>query len=106
MVSGICSWRVERSNDLPGAQVDLILDRDDNVIDLCEMKFTRERFLVTAEYHEKLLNKRARFLEVADKSKGVHLILVSAQDAVRNAYIDEFQKVIALDALFAPYITI
>ena len=106
VISGICSWRVEKSNDLPGAQIDLILDRDDSVIDLCEMKFTRERFLVTAEYHEKLLNKRTRFLEVADKSKGVHLILVSAQDAVRNAYADEFQKIISLDALFAPHITI
>ncbi len=106
VVSGVCSWRAERNKELPGAQIDLILDRDDNVIDLCEMKFTRERFLVTADYYEKLLNKRARFLEVAEKSKGVHLILVSAQDAVRNSYSDEFQKIISLDALFAPYITI
>lgn len=59
VVCGICSWKVERSDDFPGAQVDLILDRDDNEIDLCEMKFTRERFLVTAEYHEKLpINQR------------------------------------------------
>ncbi len=106
VVSGVCSWRAERNKELPGAQIDLILDRDDNVIDLCEMKYTRERFLVTADYYEKLLNKRARFLEVADKSKGVHLILVSAQDAVRNSYSDEFQKIISLDALFAPYLTI
>lgn len=34
------------------------------------------------------------------------MILISAQDVVRNAYIDEFQKIISLDALFAPYITV
>lgn len=106
LISGVCSWKVGRSDEFPGAQVDLILDRDDNVIDLCEMKFTRERFVITADYYKKLLNKRARFIEVADKSKGIHMVLVSAQDAERNAYLNEFQKVITLDALFAPYITI
>lgn len=106
VVSGVCSWKVEKNGELPGAQIDLILDRDDNVIDLCEMKFTRERFAITAEYNGKLLNKRARFLEVADKSKGVHMILISAQDAVSNSYLEEFQKVITIDALFAGHLTI
>ncbi len=106
VVSGVCSWKIDGNDELPGAQIDLILDRDDNVIDLCEMKYTRERFTITAEYYRKLLNKRARFLEVADKSKGVHMILISAQDAVRNAYLDDFQKVITLDSLFAEYIRI
>ena len=106
VVSGICSWKVDKSEELPGAQIDLILDRDDNVIDLCEMKYTRERYAINADYNEKLLDKRARFREVADKSKGIHMILVSAQDAVRNAYLDEFQKVITLDSFFAEYIKI
>lgn len=106
VVSGVCSWQTGKGAGLQGAQIDLILDRDDNVIDLCEMKYTREPFIITADYVEKLLNKRARFLEVADIAKGVHMVLISAQDAVRNAYIDEFQKIITIDALFAPYVTI
>lgn len=106
VVSGVCSWMVEKSEQRPGAQIDLILDRDDNIINLCEMKYTRERFAITADYKDKVLNKRARFLEVADKNKGVHMILVSAQGAVRNSYLDEFQKVVTIDALFAPYMTI
>lgn len=36
-----CSWSAKTENS--GAQIDLILDRADNVLNLCEMKFTRIR---------------------------------------------------------------
>jgi hypothetical protein len=39
-------------NREPGAQIDLVIDRADGIVDLCEMKHTREAFAVSAEYRE------------------------------------------------------
>lgn len=106
VVSGLCSWMAKSDCGRKGAQIDLIIDRDDNVIDLCEMKYTREPFYVDAEYEENVNNKRARFVQDTGTGKAVHLILISASGIDRSPYSDSFQKTITLDSLFSEYIGI
>jgi len=94
------------TKDERGAQIDLILDRDDDVINLCEIKFTREPFIVTSDYYNQVLVKSSRFIRDNKPSKAVRQILISVNGVKRNEYSDEFQTVITLDSLFAPYLTI
>ena len=103
VVSGVCSWQIKTNDDRKGAQIDLLIDRGDNVIDICEMKYTKDPFYITSDYEENLQNKRARFIEETGTDKAVHLVLVSAAGVVMNPYVGEFQKVITLDDLFADY---
>lgn len=100
-ISSVCSWQSSHSeNGQRGAQIDLLIDRDDQVIDLCEMKFTKEPYEINADEEQKLQNRRSRFVSETHTDKAVHLILVSASGVKRNSYSDEFQSVITSEELF------
>lgn len=99
-VSRVCSWYLPKNADSRGAQIDLILDRDDSVINICEMKYTRQPYEMTSEEETKVQNRKERFMTETGTDKSIHLILVSASGVQRNAYSDEFQAVITADALF------
>lgn len=98
---GWSSKAAEQENE-SGAQIDLLIDRNDDVIDLCEMKCTKVPFSMTREEYEKVQNRKNRFISETKTRKAIHLVLVSATGVKRNAYVDDFQKVITGADLFQP----
>ena len=48
------SWTVDGDNENPGMQIDLVIDRDDRVINVCEMKFSRKEYSVSSGYARKI----------------------------------------------------
>ena len=102
----MCGWQASGKEGGKGAQIDLIIDRNDDIVDLCEVKYSKEPYTVTSEYYDIVLNKTLRFKEDTKSTKSIHQILISANGVKRNAYSDEFQKIITLDSLFEPYIQI
>ena len=99
-ISRVCSWYQPTTSEKKGAQIDLIIDRDDNVIDLCEMKYTKQLYEMTSEKEQKVQNRRSTFIAETGTHKSVHLILVTANGVKSNSYSDEFQSVVTTDALF------
>ena len=103
-ISGIISseyaWWTGSDEKGNGTQIDLLIDRSDDVINLCEMKFTKAPFKIDANYDADLQNKRARFVERTHTQKAVHLTMVCAQGLVRNSYADEIQNVVEGNDLF------
>ena len=93
------SWRSKKKKD--GAQIDLLIDRRDDVINLCEMKCTDKAYEITADYRENLLNKAASFVEEIKTEKSVHITLISSNGCKRNEYSDVIQNVIEPDSLFS-----
>ena len=83
------------------AQIDLIIDRRDHVINLCEMKFSLNRFAITKDYHEKLRNKIAHFKAGTKTKKSVFLTFVTTYGLEKNKYYGIAQNEITLDSLFA-----
>ncbi len=104
-ISGIISseyaWWIDQKEGKRGAQIDLLIDRNDGVINLCEMKYTKAPFQIDANYEANLLNKRARFIEATQTRKAVHITMVSSQGLERNAYADEIQSEVSGGDLFA-----
>ena len=101
-ISTVCSWHTPPvPPDKKVAQIDLLIDRNDQVIDICEMKYTKEPYEMNVEEDMKLQNRRSRFVAEAKTDKAVHLVLVSANGVKRNSYSDEFQSVVTADNLFA-----
>ena len=98
----LCSWKSVETADKKerGAQIDLVIERDDNVIDLCEVKYTKEKYTVDTVYNEVIQNKKSRFIQELETSKAIHLVLISASDVNKNEYSEEFQKIILSDSLF------
>ena len=78
----------------------MLIDRNDQVIDICEMKYAKEPYEVSVEEDMRLQNRRSRFVSVTNTDKAVHFILISANGVKRNAYSDEFQYVITANDLF------
>lgn len=92
-------WAVRGDDDKEGTQMDLIIDRADHVVNLCEMKFYREEFRVTKEYNKKLNHRANLLMEGLPKRKVIHMTLVTTEGLVHNEYQSAFQKVITLEDL-------
>lgn len=98
VISQICSWR--SATNKPGAQIDLVINRADGVMDLCEMKFTKFPWEMTADDINDIMRKEDVFRKETATPKAIHNVLVSASGVKHNAYSDELQNIIELDDLF------
>jgi uncharacterized protein len=84
-----------------GAQVDLVIDRRDACINLCEMKFSEGEFVIDKAYADELRNKRDTFRRVTGTRKALLLTMVTTHGVRDNAYARELvDKQLTADALF------
>lgn len=99
-VSSEESSLIVKDNEKTGMQIDLLIDRADDVVNVCEIKFSKSPFAVNADYATKLRSRIAA-LEEANPSKTFHLTYIGASPLVDNEYADVFQSEVSSDALFA-----
>ena len=92
------SWRSRNEDN--GVQIDLIIDRNDNVINVCEIKFSRKEFVITKDYDQNLRNKVWTFAEETHTKKAVHTTMLTTYGVKRNEYWGNIQSEILLDDLF------
>lgn len=101
-ISGVASdestWRSRESR--PGAQVDLLIDRADGIINLCEMKYSASEYVIDAQAERDLRRKMDVFAREANPKKALHLTLVTPHGAVRNSHYGAVTNEIAADAFF------
>ncbi len=100
--SEVSVWRYQpRSANEQGVQIDLLIDRADRCINLCEMKFASEPFEITKPYAKELDNKLKVFQEHTKTKKALFITMVTTY-GVKNAkaYPALIQKTITMDALF------
>ena len=104
-ISGVVTteslWSKRGSEDTDGTQIDLIIVRNDNVVNMCEIKFDSNEFDVDKEYHL-VLDRRKRLLqEMIPKRATVHSTLITTFGIKRSGYFSDFISVISMDDLFA-----
>ncbi len=104
-ISGIltntASWFSKASDGNDGAQIDLVIDRNDGIIDICEMKYCRDKYSLDKKSYENLKNKRGTFESNTKTRKAVQIVLISSFGAQHNAYYNELvHQEITLDDLF------
>ncbi len=85
----VSSLHLPASKETPGAQVDMIIDRKDDSINLCEMKFHSAKIKIDKTQYEKLLSRKQRFVEHTGSKKQIFLTYVSNHGIVPNAYSNE-----------------
>lgn len=99
-------WRFVPPKGSPekGAQIDLLFDRDDNAITLCEIKYTKEPFVITKAYAEALENKMIVFKKRTGTEKNLFWGLISANGLKENIYAEQLiTSTVTLDDLFEEY---
>lgn len=101
VLTGAYSWRGRKTEDGDRpVQIDLLLDRRDGVINLCEMKYSSAPYELDAEETERLAERAAQFVRQTGTRKAVSTVLVAASGANRNKYSGNIQAVVTLDDLF------
>lgn len=97
----ISGLRVPGSGEAPGFQIDLLIDRKDNCINLCEIKFHGGPFTITKEYYQQLIEKRQRFIDHTGTKKQVFLTFIANHGLIPNAYAREIVDAeVRLEELF------
>ncbi|MEX1002541.1 MAG: ATP-binding protein [Crocinitomicaceae bacterium] len=69
-----------------GFQIDLLIDRKDDVINLCEMKFYGDEFKISKDYAKKLRTKKEGLKAATDTDKMIHLTFVTTYGVVENQH--------------------
>lgn len=83
----IGSWkRTTKKSTGSGAQIDLIFDRHDGVVTLCEIKYNTKPFLIDKAYAKVLLNKVHTFEKYSGNNKQVFMSFVTANGLKSNLY--------------------
>lgn len=98
IASDVCAW--SGTVDDKSAQIDLVIDRDDKVMNLCEMKYSAGRYEVTKDYSEWLNERREIFRKDTGTNKTLHLTLVSPYGVVYGKNTSILQNVITMEDLF------
>ena len=94
----ICSWR--STKDVRGAQIDLLIDRKDETINVCEIKYANGLFEITKEYEAKLINKLDVLQRETATRKSLMLTLVTSYGVKSNAHSGIVQAEVLIDDLF------
>lgn len=97
------SWKFKGDEVLPGAQIDMLIERADQVIHICEAKFTQESYALNAVGVEQWRHKKMVFREATKTKKAVFTTLITTYPAVKNRYyIEAVESEVTMEQLFAP----
>jgi hypothetical protein len=98
--AGVNSWFVKSTELYDGAQIDLLIDRDDKVINLCEIKFSIDDYVIDKEYSENLRRKISTFQFVTKTKKSVRLTFITVYGVKKNQYSSIVNSQITAEDLF------
>ena len=83
-----------------GAQIDLLIDRRDRVVNLCEMKFSTDEYEIDKTYDKILRNKVNRFRIITSCRKSIQLTMVTTYGVKKNKYSNLIGNQVLLYDLF------
>lgn len=99
--TSMSSWMVKKKNeDDFGAQIDMVINRADNVINLCEIKFSKDIYSIDKDYASQLRHKVNVFENETKTRRNLHTTLVTTCGLAYNEYSGIIQKVVTMDSLF------
>ena len=101
VLTHVCSWRHVPDEQCPnGAQIDLVIDRADGVIDVCEMKYVRDEFIPDEKTDADMRRRMSVFTTVTKTRKSVNAVLITPYGMMQSKYSGRFSNVITFDDLF------
>lgn len=83
-----------------GAQIDLLINRSDRIIDICEMKFCVSDYRIDKQADANIRNKIQTVMDITRGRRAIHPIIVTTYGICPNEYSSKIQRVITMDDLF------
>ncbi len=99
VITTTSAWS-KRDDDEEGMQIDMLLCRNDNVINMCEIKFYSGEFTVNKNYYNVLLRRQEILAKEVSRKMVVHNTLITTNGLKQNEYSGIFTNTITMDDLF------
>jgi hypothetical protein len=102
-ISGISTTQsawTKMGEEYKGTQIDMIISRKDNIVNMCEMKYYGEEFMVDKDYDSILRHRKNLLYEMIPQKNAVHNTLITTFGIRNNEYRWSFDNVITMDDLF------
>jgi AAA+ ATPase superfamily predicted ATPase len=94
------SWRSTKSQ--PSVQIDLVIDRNDGVINLCEIKYSRDEYEIDTAYGKQLHRRLETFRRETSTKSALHTTFITTYSLIRNEHAADVQSVVTMEDLFSP----
>ena len=99
VLTNVSGWTYKGDEYTQGAQVDLVISRRDKVVNLCEMKYSGDPYVVTKKYETELRERREIFRAATGIRSALHFTLVTPIGLKMNPHSQIFNQVITLQSL-------
>ena len=101
VASAESAWIVRGDEEKAGAQMDMLIDRADRVVNMCEMKFLSKAFEPSARDEQTIRERVATLQEHLSFKQSIHTTLVTTVGLKPGMHSGIFQQVVTMEALFA-----
>lgn len=104
--TNVFSWITKPMTDKSGtqwrgAQIDMLMERADNIINVCEMKYVGAKYVIEDSYAEHLRERKAVFRHHTKTKASLHQTFITTYGVSHNNNYSEVQSEVLLDDLFA-----
>lgn len=102
MSCGLSTWKAiaNKETSIPGAQIDLIIDRSDRMVHLCEIKFSKGPYRITGDYEQKLRERMELFRELTKTRKSLVHTFVTTYGVADGIHSSVVHSEVTMEALF------
>ena len=100
--TSVSTWKClpDTENEIPGAQIDMLIERSDKVIHLCEMKFSEQEYSITNEYEMRLRKRMGIFKERTKTKEAVVHTFVTTFGVGQGKHSSIVHSEVTMDDLF------
>lgn len=98
--SSLSAWNVKGDDNKEGVQIDLLITRNDNVVNLCEMKFAGGTYTIDKDEDAKLRNRIETLKQTLSAKQSIHLTMITTFGIAYGKYSGLVQKEVTMDDLF------
>ena len=89
----------ENTGDV-GVQIDLLIDRNDQTINLCEMRYSSAPYTITQDEDMRIRNRKAVFLRETETSKAVMVTMITTYGLAPGGYSNDIPCQVTMGDLF------
>ena len=97
----VTKWALQGDEKTRGTQIDMLINRADNIVNLCEMKFSNAAFTIDKQYDIILRDRLQTIINHLPKRKTAHLTFITSFGVKPNEYSGIVQSQVTIDDLFA-----
>ncbi len=99
VITSESAW-TKKADDEEGMQIDMLISRKDNVINMCEIKFYSDDFVVSKEYYRTIQRRIEALLAAIPRKMSVYSTLITTYGLKKNEYSGVFVKTVTFDDMF------